>query len=99
MSTNEGIIFSAITEAELLAGKANSDNDKRERLLHFLHRWDKKVVDNAVSALAGDISRTYGLSIPDAIIAATCILNNAELLTKNLKDFKKLKELKMRSPY
>lgn len=95
----ENVIFSAITEAELLAGKANEDNGKREKLLHFLHQWEKKVIDNQVSVLAGDLCRQYGLSIPDALIAATALLNHAELTTKNVKDFKKVPDLRLNIPY
>jgi len=96
---DKDIIFSAITEAELLAGKANEDNSKREKLLHFLHQWNKKIVDNPASVLAGDLSRKHRLAIPDAIIAATCILNKAELVTKNVKDFRKVPGLKVSIPY
>lgn len=95
----ENVIFSAITEAELLIGKANEDDAKREKLLHFLHQWDKKIVDNAVSVLAGDIGRKHGLAVPDAVISATAILNNAELLTRNLKDFRKVPNLRVRVPF
>ena len=95
----ENVIFSAITETELLVGRVNEDNIKRDKRIHFLHQWNKKVIDNAVSVLAGDISRKYGLAVPDAIIASTAILNNAELVTKNVKDFRKVPDLKVRTPY
>ena len=95
----DDIIYSAVTETELLVGKANDDAAKREKLLHFLNRWNKKVVDNPISLLAGDIGRRYGLAVPDAVIAATALMNNAELITKNIKDFKKITELRQRSPY
>ena len=99
ISGREDVIFSAITEAELFAGKANEDESKREKLFHFIHQWSKKIVDNRVSVMAGDISRKHGLAVPDAIIAATAILNNAELITKNMKDFAKVSELKVKIPY
>ena len=57
------------------------------------------MVDNPISLLAGDIGRRYGLAVPDAVIAATALMNNAELITKNIKDFKKITELRQRSPY
>ena len=99
ISDNTEVIFCAITEAELLAGKANEDNYKREKLLGFLNQWSKKVVDNPISVIAGDIARKYKLAIPDAVIAATAILNDAELVTKNTKDFKNISDLKIRAPY
>ena len=99
IADRENVIFSAITETELLVGKVNEDNNKREKLLHFLHQWNKIVIDNQVSVLAGDISRKYELAVPDALIAATAILNDAELVTKNVKDFKKVPNLRVRVPY
>lgn len=96
---NEDVIFSAITETELLTGNANNDNEKREKLLHFLHQWGKKAVDNQVAMLAGDIGRKHGLAVPDAVIASTAILNNADMVTKNLKDFKRVSGLRMKTPY
>jgi tRNA(fMet)-specific endonuclease VapC len=95
----EKVLFSAITESELVAGKENEHPEKREKLLHFLHVWRKIPLTNPVASLAGDISRRNGLAIPDAIIAATAILNHAELVTRNMKDFKAVPGLKLRSPY
>ena len=37
--------------------------------------------------------------MPDSIIAATAIINKSELLTRNVKDFEKIKGLRVRSPY
>jgi len=99
IAEQEDIIFSAITETELLVGKANNDAMKREKLLHFLNRWNKKAVDNPISLLAGELGRKYGLNVPDAVIAATTLINNADLMTKNIRDFKKVTELRQSSPY
>ncbi len=95
----ENVLFSAVTEAELVAGKANDENDKREKLLHFLHIWNKIPMTNPVASLAGDIVRQCGLEIPDAIIAATAVLNRADLITHNVRDFKRVPGLKVRTPY
>jgi len=93
------VFFSAITEAELLAGKINEDEEKREKLLHFLSLWTKVPVNNAIAVFAGDLSRKYDSEIPDALIAATAITHHATLLTRNIKDFKAVKNLIVRSPY
>ncbi len=95
----ETVLFSAVTEAELVAGKVNDESDKREKLLHFLHIWNKIPMTNPVASLAGDIVRQHGLDVPDAIIAATAVLNRADLVTHNVKDFKKVPGLKVRTPY
>jgi len=36
------------------------------------------------------IRKKYTVKLPDAIIAATCIVNNYQLLTNNTKDFAKI---------
>jgi len=95
----EGVLFSVITESELVAGKENNDPLKREKLTHFLHIWNKISLTNPVALLAGDICREYGLEIPDAVIAATALLNRAEIVTKNVKDFRKVPGLKIQTPY
>ena len=91
--------FSAITESELLAGTANNSAEKRDKLLHFLRRWKKISVDNPLVMVAGDLSRNHGIEIPDAIIAASALVHNLELITRNVKDFKDIPHLRVRSPY
>ena len=95
----DDIIFSAITEAELIAGKDCAEPRKKEFTLHFLHRWEKIQVTNPIAVLGGDLSREYGLSIPDALIGATALIYHAELLTKNTKHFQMIPKLHLRAPY
>ena len=97
--TDEEIGFSAITESELLRGTINNSVEKRELLLQFLEQWEKINVDNPLALHAGDLSRIYSIAIPDAIIAATALQERATLFTRNVKDFQKIKGLKVVSPY
>src|SRR3989338_10637775 len=93
--SDKEISFSAITESELLAGSINQSPEKRELLLQFLEQWRKVSVDNPLAAVAGDLSRVYKMDIPDAIIAASALQENSTLITKNLKDFQKVKGQKL----
>jgi len=93
------VAFSSLCEAELLAGKANADPNVRSALLRFLRRWSKLEVSNPIALRAGDIVRTHGLAVPDAIIAATAVHHKAELVTRNAKDFRRVKGLHVRVPY
>ena len=95
----QDVAFSSLSEAELLAGKANADPRVRAALLRFLQRWTKVDVSNPIAVLAGDIVRDHGLDVPDAIIAATAVQHKAELVTKNTKDFRRIKGLRLRDPY
>ena len=95
----DDVAFSSLCEAELLACKANADPRVRSALLRFLHHWEKVEVSNPIALRAGDIVRTHGLAVPDAIIAATALRHRAELITRNAKDFRRVTGLRVRAPY
>jgi predicted nucleic acid-binding protein len=41
------------------------------------------------------IRKKYNIKLPDAIIAATCLVNNCSLITNNIKDFDKISRLNL----
>lgn len=61
----------------------------------FLRRVRSTELDNRIADLAADIRRLYNLKTPDAIIAASAIHEGSILLTRNVRDFRKVKELKV----
>lgn len=91
--------FSAITETELVSGSKCSRKEVREKVLQFLHNWQKIEVNNLIARKAGDIRRENKIDINDAIIAATALNNDAKLITRNVKDFEPVKELEVEKPY
>ena len=95
----EEVIFSAITETEIVAGQQCSLPDKKSAVLQFLHQWKKSEVTNAVAVLAGDLVRTFGIPLADSVLAATALLHGATVYTKNTKDFRRVKDLKVKVPY
>ncbi|HRI46682.1 MAG TPA: hypothetical protein PK559_06215, partial [Ignavibacteriaceae bacterium] len=56
-------------------------------------------IHNDISIMAVSLTEQYSkshkLSIPDALIAATAIINNFELFTLNIKDFKYIPNIKL----
>lgn len=44
------------------------------------------------------VRKTYNLKLPDALIAATCLVNNLTLIADNDKDFAKVISLKCVNP-
>ncbi len=96
---HDEVLFSAMTETELVAGKHCNDPDYKEKTLHFLNEFRKVIVENKVATLAGDLKRGYGLAVPDAIIAASALITDSALITSNTQDFDKIKELKVQKPY
>jgi len=93
------VIFSAITEAELLSGKECDNTADREKILHFLSQFEKIPVDNPLVQIAADFRRKYAISLPDSIIAASAHVKHIQLITRNSKDFGKIHEITVKKPY
>jgi len=92
------LCISAITKMELIIGCQN----KREIniLEDFLLRFEiiniSENISNGAISLLKKYRLSHGLLIADAIIAATVIVNNAYLLSKNQKDYRYIDELKLK---
>ena len=93
------IYFSAVTESELISGKECNKIERRAEILEILSNFTKVSVVNQIAVKAGDFTRIYNIEIPDSIIAATAFVMKAELITRNTKDFEKIREIKIRAPY
>ena len=82
---------------ELIVGCRNKT--ELRYLDHFLNSFEVINLNEEISRNAIELLKLYrlshGLLIPDCIIAATAIVLNAKLLTKNQKHFKFIKELQM----
>ena len=78
---------SAITIGEIYAGMKEQARENTERLLDSLVVID---VSREIAALAGNYRRTirsHQLELDDCLIAATCALRRAVLLTCNIKHY------------
>jgi predicted nucleic acid-binding protein len=87
--------FSAMTRLEALGYSSLSaadDKALRELLAHF----EEVPVLPAVIEEAIRIRRLHRLKSPDAIVAATALLQQAEIITRNTTDFKKVTGLSVR---
>jgi predicted nucleic acid-binding protein len=94
--SKENLLFiSGITEAELFSGKDADNERKKEKILELLSYFQKINPTNEILQKAGEFRRKYNVSLLDCIIAATAYYLNAEILTKNEKDFSKIKEIKL----
>ena len=56
-------------------------------------------LDQDIKDQTAEIRKHYNLKLPDAIIAATAIVNKLTLITRNTKDFDRLSRLKVSNPY
>lgn len=86
----ERLSISVVTQAELYYGALNKvELLKIQKHLNLLHNFS---IDNQVSIQFIQLMERYALShkltIPDALIAATALVNNVDLYTLNVKDFR-----------
>jgi len=89
---NEEVNLSVITKIELLSFDNEDELKNIDRLLvnSRIFSLDDEIVDKTI-----EVRRKYKLKLPDAIIAATAMINNLILVTHNKKDFKEIRGLKI----
>lgn len=89
--------ISVINKIELL-GYPNLHKNEEEKfnllINHsILHPIDNKIIEETIS-----IRKGHKIKLPDAIIAATCLVNGLDILTLNTKDFENIDGLKVIEP-
>ena len=93
----ENIAISSVTVMELYFGALNKRElnkiKKHLQALNIVH-FDTDISESAIK-LIERFSKSHGLQIPDAIIAATAMTFKIKLFTFNLKDFKYIDGLKL----
>jgi predicted nucleic acid-binding protein len=98
-SMAEYINFSAITVSEIYCGIKSLEEEKTVEKLFSV--FPVIPVSSETAKMAGRLVKTYGpshaLEIPDAIIAATCMVSGMQLYTLNIKHYPMFKNLK--APY
>ncbi|NOX85767.1 MAG: type II toxin-antitoxin system VapC family toxin [Chlorobi bacterium] len=91
-------VISVITEVELLCWKTTSEKDL-QILRGFIEECRVLELDTPVKYKTAEIRKHFKLKLPDAIIAATATLYDLELITRNVKDFKKIEGLTIINPF
>lgn len=94
LRANGAVYVSAITEIELLAFPQLTDAETEE-IRRILQLVSIIPVDSAIAQSAGALRRTCRLSVPDSAIAATALFTGSTLLTRNVRDFRKIPQLKI----
>ena len=90
---------SAVTQMELLVGSRN--RKEQDGIEKFLSRFQVIKITSPTSDMAVDLLRRYrlshGLLIGDALIAATALVLNAPLISKNQRDYRFMADLNLLS--
>jgi len=90
--------ISILTKIEFLGWNRHStEGFKRCRQLIELaniYGLDEEIAEKAIA-----LKRQSKIKLADAVIAATAIMNNFKLVTRNVDDYKMVKELKVFNPF
>lgn len=91
-------VISAITEIELLCWKTATEKDL---LLLNSFICDATVIEleQAIKIKTAELRKAHKIKLPDAIIAATALVHNLTLITRNTTDFKNIKNFKTINPH
>lgn len=89
------LAVSIITIQELYGGQSTRENEVNQAIIDIISQLKILPYTHDVAKYAGEIARdlTRPISLADAAIAATAILNEASLATLNKKDFQGVKNL------
>lgn len=90
--------ISIITNIELFSSNniPEKEFDLLKKFVAFSNVFpvNETLIDSTIT-----IRLIHKIKLPDAIIAATAIVNNLTLITRNTKDFMNIKDLKLLNPY
>jgi tRNA(fMet)-specific endonuclease VapC len=94
---SQNLAISVITRAELYYGAVNKNELKPiQKHLDLLQNIpiDRPISQQFIQLMA-NYSLSHKLTIPDALIAATALVNDLELYTLNIKDFRFIENLRL----
>lgn len=90
--------LSVISRVELLAWPKATEKQLK-LLTDFINASHIFDFNEPVILKSIEVRKNYHIKLPDAIIAATAIVNKLTLVTRNTNDFSKISDLKLLDPY
>lgn len=90
------LIIPIVVVAEFLSFPALKPSEQK-LFSKLLQQLQISPLSFEIAETAGSLRRKYKIMLPDAIVAATALHSNAILLTRNIKHFQKIKEIKVKS--
>lgn len=96
------VIYCSILSKKELLSKAGLSDSERKKIMNLISRLKVLKIDNDINQKYMLLINRYGerqSSIVDYLIAATAWAKNLPLLTRNIKHFKKIKEIKLSPVY
>lgn len=93
---NSPIYISAISEIELF-GFSRLTEEEALQIDGILRTVSLIPLDSRIARLAAALRKNHNLKIADSAIAATALFTGSTLVTRNVKDFRRIPELKLQS--
>jgi len=90
--------ISVINKIEIL-GFSGLTEDEELKFNQFITAANVLNLDDAIVDTTIGLRKQFKTKLPDAIIAATALVNNLILFTRNTKDFDKIEGLVLNDPY
>lgn len=90
--------ISVINKIELLGFAGITENEEL-KFLELINAADVLGLDEDIVNSTIEIRKAYKTKLPDAIIAATALVNKLTIITRNTKDFNKIEGLEVLNPY
>ena len=94
LSEGHSLYVPTIVRMEIIS-KPDLSLEEYTNISEFLRRVRSTDFDKSVADIAADLRRVYKLGTPDCIIAASALYEHSILITRNARDFRKVKELKL----
>ena len=90
----ETVFISTVTELELFAFPQLS-HEEAEHIEHILQTISILPLDSQIARIAANLRKSYQMKTLDSAIAATALFTGTALLTRNIRDFKKVPSLRV----
>ena len=89
---------SVLTKIEFLGWEKHSPEgfEKCSRLIKLSNVY---LIDDDIAEKTIELKRRVKIKLADAVIAATALVNNFKLVTRNVDDYKAVKELEIFNPF
>lgn len=94
---NVGFTISIISKIEVIG--FNLQYDELEKLVDFIALANLVYIDSIIAEKTIELRKAYKIKLPDAIIAATALVYNLSIITRNVADFKNIAGLMPIDPY
>lgn len=100
-------VLSVMTLGEIRKGVEKlTDQQKKQKILHWLEvelltQFESRIItiDSEVADKWGNITALYNIPAIDGLIAASAIVHNCKLVTRNIKDFDSIIGLELINPW